>query len=90
MEKDNREDEEDTDEGFQTLISTIGNVGQIGFTFAFSVLIAVGIGYLLDDLAGTEQVFKLVFLFIGILSGGLSTYKSLQKYITKAGDGEDT
>lgn len=87
--KKENDESRDSNKGFRVLISTIGNVGQIGFTFAFSVLISVGIGYLLDNLAGTERVFKLLFLFMGILAGGLSAYKSLQQYISRTSNGED-
>jgi F0F1-type ATP synthase assembly protein I len=67
--------------GWRTALETIGQVGQVGFTFAFSVLISVGIGYWLDKLAGTDRLFKLVFLVFGLLSGGLSVYKSLSSYL---------
>ena len=71
------------DEGWRTALKTMGQVGQIGFTFAFSVLISVGIGYWLDNLFGTGKLFKLVFLVIGLLSGGLSVYKTLTSFIEK-------
>ena len=67
--------------GWRTALETIGQVGQVGFTFAFSVLISVGIGYWLDKLAGTDRLFKLVFLVFGLFSGGLSVYKSLSSYL---------
>jgi len=69
------------DDGWRTALKTLGQVGQIGFTFAFSVLISVGIGYWLDILAGTDKLFKLIFLVFGLLSGGLSVYKSLSSYL---------
>ena len=69
------------DDGWRTALKTLGQVGQIGFTFAFSVLISVGIGYWLDILAGTDKLFKLIFLVFGLFSGGLSVYKSLSSYL---------
>jgi F0F1-type ATP synthase assembly protein I len=69
------------EDGWRTALQTIGQVGQIGFTFAFSVLISVGIGYWLDKLVGTDKLFKLVFLVFGLFSGGLSVYKSLSSYL---------
>jgi len=67
--------------GWRTALKTMGQVGQIGFTFAFSVLISVGIGYWLDKLVGTDKLFKLIFLVFGLCSGGLSVYKSLSGFL---------
>ncbi|MBS3786880.1 AtpZ/AtpI family protein [Candidatus Bipolaricaulota bacterium] len=68
-------------DGWRTALKTLSQVGQIGFTFAFSVLISVGIGYWLDKLAGTDRLFKLIFLVIGLFSGALSVYKSLSRFL---------
>ena len=67
--------------GWRTALKTVSQVGQIGFTFAFSVLISVGIGYWLDNLARTDKLFKLIFLIIGLVSGGLGVYKSLSSFL---------
>lgn len=69
------------DDGWKTALRTAGQVSQIGFTFAFSVLISVGIGYWLDNQVGTDVLFKLVFLGLGLVSGGLSVYKTLSKFL---------
>ena len=71
------------DDGWKTALRTLSQVGQIGFTFAFSVLISVGIGYWLDNLAGTDILFKLIFLVVGLASGGLSVYKTLSDFLNK-------
>lgn len=71
------------DSGWKSAIKTVGRVSQIGFTFAFSVLISVGIGYWLDNYVGTEYLFKLIFLVLGLLSGGWSVYKTLSGLIKK-------
>ncbi|MBS3814199.1 AtpZ/AtpI family protein [Candidatus Bipolaricaulota bacterium] len=68
---------------WKSAIKTVGQVSQIGFTFAFSVLISVGIGYWLDNYVGTDPLFKLVFLVLGLLSGGWSVYKTLSGLIEK-------
>ena len=68
-------------DGWKTAIRTVGQVGQIGFTFAFSVLIALGIGYWLDRIAGTGVLFKLIFLVLGVFSGALGVYKTLSRFI---------
>ncbi len=69
------------EDGWKTALRTAGQVSQIGFTFVFSVLISVGIGYWLDNQFGTEYVFKLAFLLVGLFSGGLSVYKTLSKFL---------
>lgn len=69
------------EDGWKTTLRTAGQVSQIGFTFVFSVLISVGIGYWLDNQFGTEYLFKLLFLLLGLLSGGLSVYKTLSKFL---------
>ncbi len=69
------------DDGWKTALKTAGQVSQIGFTFVFSVLISVGIGYWLDKVAGTDVVFKLIFLVLGVFSGGLGVYKTLSGFL---------
>ncbi len=69
------------EDGWKTALKTVSQVGQIGFTFAFSVLISVGIGYWLDRLAGTDVVFKLIFLVLGVFSGGLGVYRTLSGFL---------
>lgn len=71
------------DNDWKSAIKTVGRVSQIGFTFAFSVLISVGIGIWLDNYVGTEDLFKLVFLVLGLFSGGWSVYKTLSGLIKK-------
>lgn len=80
----------DSDEdGWKSALSTFGRVGQIGFTFVFSVLISVGIGYWLDNFVGTDFLFKVVFLVVGLVSGGWSVYRTLSRYIEEeSGDGK--
>jgi len=73
--------ENNDEDGWKTALRTAGQVSQIGFTFVFSVLISVGIGYWLDNQFGTEYVFKLLFLVVGLFSGGLSVYKTLSKFL---------
>lgn len=71
------------DNDWKTALKTVGRVSQIGFTFAFSVLISVGIGYWLDNYAGTQYLFKLIFLVLGLFSGGWSVYKTLSGLLKK-------
>lgn len=73
--------ENNEEDGWKTALRTAGKVSQIGFTFVFSVIISVGIGYWLDNQFGTEPIFKLLFLVLGLFSGGLSVYKTLSKFL---------
>lgn len=77
----NSEEHNKENKGLQTTLSTIARVSQIGFTFAFSILFTLGIGYWLDKIAHTEKLFKLIFLVIGVGAGLLNVYKTLQKFI---------
>ncbi len=77
----------ENDNDWRSALSTFGRVGQIGFTFVFSVLISVGIGYWIDKAVGTDFLFKLVFLVIGIASGLWSVYRTLSRFIEES-DGE--
>jgi len=69
------------DDGLRVTLKTLGRVSQIGFTFAASVLVGVGIGVWLDNLVGTELVFKVLFLILGVASGLLSSYKTLNAFL---------
>jgi F0F1-type ATP synthase assembly protein I len=73
--------ENNDEDGWKTALRTAGQVSQIGFTFVFSVIISVGIGYWLDNQFGMEYLFKLLFLVLGLFSGGLSVYKTLSKFL---------
>lgn len=76
-------DNKDDSDGWKTALKTAGQVSQIGFTFVFSVLLSVGIGYWLDNQVGTDKLFKLIFLVLGLFSGGLSVYKTLSRFLNE-------
>lgn len=73
--------EDNHNDGWKSALKTFGRVGQVGFTFVFCVLISLGIGYWLDNLAGTAVVFKLVFLVLGLVAGMWSVYKTLSSFM---------
>ncbi|MFP4589654.1 MAG: AtpZ/AtpI family protein [Candidatus Bipolaricaulota bacterium] len=68
------------DRGWKTALSTVAEVGQLGFTFAAAILICVGFGYWMDNFIGTERLFKLIFLVLGVLAGGWAVYGSLKRF----------
>jgi F0F1-type ATP synthase assembly protein I len=43
----------------------------LGGLLAGAVIVGTGLGYLLDRSAGTEPVFTLVGVFVGIAAGGV-------------------
>lgn len=47
----------------------------IGYQVAFSPFVGLGIGYLLDSQFGTLPVLTIIFLLLGIVSGGLNYYR---------------
>ncbi|MFP3952683.1 MAG: AtpZ/AtpI family protein [Candidatus Bipolaricaulota bacterium] len=79
----------ENDDGWKSALTTFGRVGQIGFTFVFSVLISVGIGYWIDKAVGTDFLFKLVFLVIGLVSGLWSVYRTLSRFFNEGDGGKD-
>lgn len=81
MDNENEENKESQNKEFSTALTTLARVSQIGFIFAFSLLISVGIGYWLDATLGTGKIFKLVFLFIGVSAGVLGVKRILDKFM---------
>ncbi len=73
--------EDNHNDGWKSALKTFGRVGQIGFMFVFCVLISVGIGYWLDKIAGTDVVFKVVFLILGLVAGAWSVYQTLSGFM---------
>ena len=51
----------------------------IGIMLPTCVGIGYGIGYLLDRMAGTRMVFKLVFLLFGIAAGFINLFRIVNK-----------
>lgn len=52
----------------------------IGIMFPACIGIGYGIGYLLDNLAGTRMVFKVVFLLFGIAAGFINLFRTVNKF----------
>jgi len=51
----------------------------IGIMLPACIGIGYGIGYLLDHLAGTRMVFKIVFLLFGIAAGFINLFRTVNK-----------
>jgi ATP synthase protein I len=52
----------------------------IGMTLVFSILIGAFIGYLLDNYFGTDYIFKIIGLIIGIVAGFRQVYSLGKKF----------
>ena len=61
--------------GYQQL----GELLSVGIMLPASIGIGYGIGYLLDRLFGTAQVFKIVFLLFGIAAGLINLLRTVSK-----------
>lgn len=64
-----------------SIMKNLALVTQVALIFLTSLFVCLGIGYFLDKLIGTNLVFKIVFLVIGVLTGWTSVYKVIMKNI---------
>jgi ATP synthase protein I len=61
----------------QTLRESL-NLSTLGLTFAFSVLVGFGIGYLLDRLLHTSPWLMIIFIVLGFASGIVSIARAVR------------
>ena len=59
--------------------SNLGDLLSIGIMFPSCIGIGYGIGYLLDNLAGTRMTFKVIFLLLGIAAGFINLFVAVKK-----------
>jgi F0F1-type ATP synthase assembly protein I len=55
-----------------------GELLSVGIMFPACIGIGYGIGHLLDRWAGTQNVFKLVFLLLGIAAAFINLFRVIQ------------
>jgi predicted F0F1-ATPase subunit len=65
----------DDKDGFRDAVRELGNIGNIGFFIAFSVLIGLGAGLWLDSVFSTSPFFTLVLVFLGVAAGIIEIFK---------------
>lgn len=53
----------------------------MGVAIAAQLVVGMGLGWLVDSLAGTTPVFVLVGLFLGIVAAVSYTYIEFRKYL---------
>jgi len=51
----------------------------LGFVFPVSIMVGLGIGYLMDRILKTSPVFTVIFLFYGIIAGFVSFTRIVRK-----------
>jgi ATP synthase protein I len=52
-----------------------GAAFQVAIEMVGSLVVSVGLGWLLDDWLGTGPVFLVIFFFLGAAAGGLNVYR---------------
>ncbi len=50
---------------------------QVGLTMAGSILFCLAIGYYLDKWLNFKFVFKIIFIFLGIIGGAVTVYRQI-------------
>lgn len=58
-------------------------VSQLGLVVVISMLIPLIAGYFLDKLIGTQMIFKILGLVLGIAAGYWNGAKTLKKFLEK-------
>ena len=52
-------------------------VTELGFTIGFSILLGIGLGWWLDGKLGTQPLFTILGLLLGLASAGYNLYRLL-------------
>jgi len=60
-------------------LSGTAMLSTIGLTLAFSTIIGVGIGYLLDRWLHTDPIFTVIFLVIGTIAGFVEMIRTISR-----------
>jgi ATP synthase protein I len=60
-------------------LSGTAMLSTIGLTLAFSTIIGVGIGYLLDRWLHTDPIFTVIFLVIGTIAGFVEMIRTVSR-----------
>ena len=62
------------------VMQTYASLGSVGLAFVFAVVMGTAIGLWLDRLTGWSPIFTLVFFVFGLVAGGLSVYRTMQRF----------
>jgi len=65
------------------IFKNLALVTQIGLIFVISILFSIYLGNIIDGVFNTNNIFKIIFILIGVISGFVSVYKIIMKSIEK-------
>ena len=60
-------------------VECLALVMQLGLTMGGSILFCLAVGYYLDKWLHTRGIFTAVFIVFGIVGGGVTVYRQIQK-----------
>ena len=66
-----------------SMLAALGLASGIGLQLAASVLVGLGLGYLVDKFLHTSPWFLLVGLMLGIIGGGWSVVRRVMKELER-------
>jgi len=66
---------------WQRILSSLGLLTQLGIVIIINIGVGFFLGYLLDNLAGREYIFKIIGILVGVGSGFYSDYKIIENII---------
>ena len=66
-----------------SMLAALGLASGIGLQLAASVLVGLGLGFVVDKLLHTSPWFLLVGLLLGIVAGGYSVVRMVMKEIER-------
>ncbi len=66
---------------WKSILRCFSLTGYLGFVMVGSVLAGLLIGWFLDRLFGTDIIFKIIFIIIGVAGGFINVYREISKRI---------
>lgn len=58
-------------------------ITQIGLVFMISVLLSIFLGNIIDEKFNSGNIFKVIFIIIGVVSGFASVFKIIMNSVEK-------
>jgi F0F1-type ATP synthase assembly protein I len=65
------------------ILKYIGLISQLGLLMVSSILIFFFLGLFLDKLIHTRPLLTIIFIALGVFTGGFTVYKTLMKFYEK-------
>ena len=63
------------------IFEDISMFSHIGLTMAGCILFCFTIGYFLDKWLGTKGLFITIFIFLGVIGGGVTVYRQIDEVL---------